>query len=292
MRFPPFSVVIPSLGGKHLVETVDILNSSSIKPDEVILCVPKTALSYLVELHADNIKVVPTDKRGQVAQRLEGFKVISNEVVVQIDDDVHVKEDTLEHLLKSLLVLGKGNTVGPVLYNAYDGRPITSYKSGVLGFMDDFYACFIRGLPWGPKRSGAMSNIGCSSGVDPRYHPVPLLLTSWLPGGCCVSFRDDLILKDFYPFPGKAYSEDLIHSKLRADSRVIHYVALDAGVLIRTAVDIPSLEEVAAELRARVYVAQLLGGCRLRALIAAGADFARRTVIALIIKVIGRMQKA
>ena len=34
----------------------------------------------------------------------------------------------------------------------------------------------------------------------------------WLPGGCIMHHKKNLILHNFYPFPGKAYAEDLIHS--------------------------------------------------------------------------------
>ncbi len=36
----------------------------------------------------------------------------------------------------------------------------------------------------------------------------------WLPGGCVLHRRENLILFDFYPFRGKAYAEDLFHSLL------------------------------------------------------------------------------
>lgn len=36
----------------------------------------------------------------------------------------------------------------------------------------------------------------------------------WLPGGCVLHHRENLILEDFYPFVGKAFAEDLFHARL------------------------------------------------------------------------------
>ena len=38
------------------------------------------------------------------------------------------------------------------------------------------------------------------------------LQVDWLPGGCVMHKKQNIILYDFYPFEGKAYCEDLIHS--------------------------------------------------------------------------------
>jgi hypothetical protein len=42
----------------------------------------------------------------------------------------------------------------------------------------------------------------------------------WLPGGCVLHRRDNLFLKPYYPYKGKAYAEDLFHSFLLRNSGV------------------------------------------------------------------------
>jgi glycosyltransferase involved in cell wall biosynthesis len=285
MSLPPLSVVIPTLGHRHLVDTVALLNSGSIKPNEILICIPRSQLPHLLDFDSDNIKLVVTKKTGQVAQRLDGFKLASNQIVLQMDDDIYVKQNTLEILLKHLLTIGKGSIVGPIFYNVINGRPLTCYSKGVLGLMDNLYAWFVWGLPWGHRRAGALSNFGCAGGVDPRYHSQALLRTSWLPGGCSMTFKENLILSDFFSFSGKAYSEDLIHSKLRADSAVSHYVAMDAAVSTKAALRTLCIADLKAELRARIHVARVLGGSPTRAFIAVVMDVSRRFLITLSTKV-------
>ena len=36
----------------------------------------------------------------------------------------------------------------------------------------------------------------------------------WLSGACVMHKRENIITSDFYPFSGKVYSEDVIHSFL------------------------------------------------------------------------------
>ena len=36
--------------------------------------------------------------------------------------------------------------------------------------------------------------------------------SGWIPGGCVMHHRKNLILENYFPFVGKAYSEDLFHS--------------------------------------------------------------------------------
>ena len=43
----------------------------------------------------------------------------------------------------------------------------------------------------------------------------------WLPGGCILHRRENLIVKNYYPFSGKAYAEDLFHSLLLKEKGVI-----------------------------------------------------------------------
>ena len=49
-------------------------------------------------------------------------------------------------------------------------------------------------------------------GADPDYMVNDMLKSDWLPGGCVVHFKSDIIFDNYYPFSGKAYCEDLIHS--------------------------------------------------------------------------------
>ena len=49
--------------------------------------------------------------------------------------------------------------------------------------------------------------------VDEEYNS-KLLKTKWLPGGCILHKKENLVLNNYYEYKGKAYDEDLIHSFL------------------------------------------------------------------------------
>ena len=67
------SVVIPSLGG-DLRETLNSLNSGTVKPDEIIICLPNKDHSVKDLSKYKNTSVVYSEKYGQVYQRIFGFR--------------------------------------------------------------------------------------------------------------------------------------------------------------------------------------------------------------------------
>ena len=50
----------------------------------------------------------------------------------------------------------------------------------------------------------------------------------WIPGGCLMHYRNNLYLEDYYPFKGKAYYEDLIHSSILIKRNVKLFIIKDA----------------------------------------------------------------
>ena len=77
---------------------------------------------------------------------------------------------------------------------------------------------FTIGLPF----KGKVTSIGINYGVDDVYCASDLVEAEWLPGACTLSFKEDLILDDYFPFKGKAYCEDIFlsHYRLRAHLRL------------------------------------------------------------------------
>ena len=68
------SVVIATLGSQDLGKTISSLRSGSLPPKEILICIPEKEASNVKILQSDEVKVVVTVCRGQVAQRVEGFK--------------------------------------------------------------------------------------------------------------------------------------------------------------------------------------------------------------------------
>jgi hypothetical protein len=57
---------------------------------------------------------------------------------------------------------------------------------------------------------GRIGRAGICMGLPEE--PAEWLDIGWLPGGCVLHRRVNLVLSDYYPFRGKAFAEDLFHS--------------------------------------------------------------------------------
>ncbi len=79
------SIVIPTIGNRNLTDTLNSIYQSSLKAEEVILSIPQdTFLDKNKFNHFKNLKIIKSRVKGQVAQRIEGFKVAKNDIVVQL----------------------------------------------------------------------------------------------------------------------------------------------------------------------------------------------------------------
>ena len=280
--WPSLSVVIATLGGAQIVRTISEMNSGSVRPSEILVCIPEEDAHRVEGLSFDNVRIVPTKVCGQVAQRAEGFRQVSCPLVMQLDDDILLADNSIEISVASLLTLGRGHVVGPVFYNAITTEPISKIETGFKGFVINVYEMLVRGLPWGRRRMGALSKTGGCGSVDPRCCNEALIAVSWLAGGCSISFREDLIRDEFFPFDGKAFSEDILHSSLREKKGIRHYVAVAAKATILPPERRVTRHSAVAEIRARRYVAKTLGGSPLRATIAVVLDIVRRQFAAFL----------
>ena len=61
------------------------------------------------------------------------------------------------------------------------------------------------------EQKGAISKSGFETYPDIQIYSEPFI-TGWIPGGCVMHYKSNLVLYNFFPFSGKAYCEDLYHS--------------------------------------------------------------------------------
>lgn len=207
----PVSVVIPTLGGKSLRGTIAQLNRGTIVPAEILVCIPEEDAFRLERMFFHNVKIVKTECRGQVAQRAIGFQEAKEPFVLQLDDDIHVREQCLQNMVES--IMGASDVVvGPKMYDIK---------------MDKYHSYMVPTAakqPWHERilfrvvngsegyKPGQISRSGINMGVPEA--PDDFYDLGWLSGGCVLHRRENLILRDYYPFKGKAYAEDLFHSLL------------------------------------------------------------------------------
>ena len=93
------SIVIPSLGGTGLSKTLNYIHKNKIIPLETIICIPKVYKKLLLP-KSINPKIIYTNVKGQVHQRLIGFKNAKGKYVLQLDDDILINYKSLSKLLK------------------------------------------------------------------------------------------------------------------------------------------------------------------------------------------------
>ena len=200
------SVVIPSIGNRNLIPTLRSIVDSSIYVDEIIISIPdqvnvkKDRFKSFKNLIFLNSKV-----KGQVAQRIEGFKVAKNDVVVQLDDDIILERECL----KLMMAFIKKNNYSAVSAHFYDIANRESIYYNLNTNKYNFIKYIMNGTNAGINgiitRSGfeTYPNFNCDKNV---------ILSEWIPGGCVMHLKKNLVLSNFFPYTGKAYCEDLFHS--------------------------------------------------------------------------------
>ena len=203
------SVVIPTLGDNILFKTLESINKSSIKPIEIIICIPENVLINCEKFKiSDNIKILNTKSKGQVAQRAEGFMEAKCEYVLQLDDDIILDKHCIKELVKCISVDTK-KSIGPKIFGLDNNYHSPRIKSKKNSFYERFIFFILNGkngfIP------GKISLAGVAFGVPNNNLDVDV---DWLPGACILHNKKNIINYNYYPYQGKAYSEDILHSKI------------------------------------------------------------------------------
>lgn len=257
----PLSVVIATLGTKMLEQTIQCLNGGTCIPDEILVCIPEgVACEAQLDSH-DNLRVVRTPCRGQVGQRAFGLSMARSPFVMQMDDDVLLPEDALGRLLAACEACGPGSALAPLLKNCQTGQYLTRYTRDFKGLLQNLVATVICGAPWGAARMGVIAPAGIGYAVDKDCcDGRSLVETEWLPGGCVICRREDLVTDSYFPFPGKAFCEDVMHSVLWRQRGVRLWVAPEIACCTYLAPMPADRAGILADYRARVHVIHLNGG--------------------------------
>jgi hypothetical protein len=116
------------------------------------------------------------------------------------------------------------------------------------------------GAKFGKKRFGKISSSGIAFGIVMHSNDARITESEWLPGGVALCHKADLITHDYYPFPGKAFSEDLIHSVLWRQQGCRFWTLLDVSAMIDVTIESFDWKSVIGRYRAHAYVAQIVGG--------------------------------
>ncbi len=250
------SVVMASLAGETIVRTVNSINSGTVIPDEIIVVVPRKYADKIPNNPFNNLRYEIVEFQGQVAQRLHGFRIAKNEFVMQVDDDISFEEHCIENLLNVIKRLGPGSAVGPSLCFDDDKAPVYLETSATYNLK----AFLLSGAKWGQKRMGTINKIGSSHGYDESKLTDEYVKIEWLAGGCVIHYRSSLVMENYFPFPGKAYGEDLIHSILLLKSGIKLYNVRNATCYIsRPNFEKPGNYSIYLQYQSRCYLNRLRG---------------------------------
>lgn len=207
------TVVIPTIGEKNLFKTIFYLNNGKFVPKKIIIVVHKTNFLKINNkiLNIKNVTVIKTQKKGQVFQRYTGFKKAKTKYVMQLDADCIIKTSSITKMI-SIISREKKICVGPCFIDEKNFLSIHKFENEKSLF--NSFKNIILGFPAGLSKMGSVSKSATNFGVDHKFLKKNQIEVSWIPGGCMMHRRENLIKKNFYPFEGKAYCEDLIHCNL------------------------------------------------------------------------------
>lgn len=221
-----YTVVIATLGNTNLIETIHQINNGNLKPEEILVCIPKEYASNVKNiLNINNVKIVPTNVKGQVQQRIEGFKLVKTDYTIQLDDDIYVNENCFNILIEKLKYFGKDTAVSPTLFFKKTNNSCYSnnyFNSKLMRFIYSNNADI----------NGKISKTGAVFGINLSLLDNEHAETEWLPGGCVAHYTKNLILDNYYPFLGKAYYEDVFHSILLRKKSLKLFICKNANCFI------------------------------------------------------------
>lgn len=205
------SVVVPTLGNDSLVNVIDALNNGSLVPDEILICIPTQKVSKIPNLIFDNVRILPTDCHGQVMQRICGFRESKSKYVLQLDDDIILDKNCLNYLIEQMIDTDENVAIAPIILNSLTNKSAfdRSYQNKAVKWL---YYWLINGNKG--YRPGTIYKSCSGDGVDLAKKESNVYELEWLAGGCVLHKKNNLILENYYPFTGKAYCEDYIHSYL------------------------------------------------------------------------------
>jgi hypothetical protein len=130
----------------------------------------------------------------------------------------------VENLVTVLKSRAEKYVVAPGYFDLKSGNPL--HRKPRKGAFYKTYLFLINGnLDY---IEGSVSNAGLNFGVDTTHINQDVLDVEWVPGGCLMHRKENLIVDNYFPFKGKAYCEDLIQSYLLQEKGIKLLISRDA----------------------------------------------------------------
>lgn len=206
IKYLDLTIVIPTLGESSLKKCINSVYRSTYRPKIIFIIIPKK-YSHRINSNYTNskeIRVVYTNFKGQVKQRIYGFKLCSTKYVMQLDSDIILETNTIELLYKCKLRLSFNTAIAPFLKEnkIYNKKKVSVFENLKNYILNKKYYL----------KPGKITDIGYSTWFKDDRLISKIYRVEWLPGGCILYNKVNLVKKDYFPFEGKAYCEDIFHS--------------------------------------------------------------------------------
>ncbi|MDB4239168.1 glycosyltransferase [Alphaproteobacteria bacterium] len=237
------TIVIPTIGENALFTTLDSIYKSEYIAKEILISIPELMLNKNINNSLKKykrVRVLKTAFAGQVLQRIEGFKQVSTKLVLQLDSDIELNPKDLKTLYDSILKKGSKSSVGVLLIPQEIDITNNKFNEEPSNFnIRSLYYFLIDGST--KKKPGKVYKSGAVEQFFSNKVETELLEVDWLPGGCSIHWTKNLILENYFPFNGKAYCEDVLHSheiqkkgiklwvnsKIIKNTEILSYIKLD-----------------------------------------------------------------
>ena len=181
----------------------------SIPPESDIIKTFKLGFS-------EKILIIKSNLTGQVKQRQYAYKFCKTKFIMQMDDDIEFDTKKINTLLLHFKKLPHNSCLAPYLNLKSNSFSRLSNIARNLFLYCDFF----------PK----------AGSIARSSFPIPFVKfknsqtnlyeeVNWLPGGILILRKEDIIKEDYFPFKGKAFCEDLIHSFILKEKGIKLYIS-------------------------------------------------------------------
>lgn len=228
-KFPSegkITVVCASIGRPSLLTLIPSLHSASCISKILLILPPGIHINPSItslETYYPKLLLLRSHQKGQVFQRVFGFRLVDTSSVLVVDDDINVSPSTIESLFRLHSTLGFDVALAPrILLETSKYHSIQHSRKGLLILHLAHHLHSLLTFSF-ESRLLSLSYFPSPPSTNLKY----LLPRQWLPGGVILIPTKHLPLESYYIWDGKAYGEDLFLSRHLTKTGCTLYQASD-----------------------------------------------------------------